>query len=237
MGLAGRPSLHSCCASCSRACSCTWCCSWRRCSLRTRLCSAPRTAPSLGRGCWARTPGCGPAGAEGGGRGLRNTAVAASEPPDADPSTTKCPGPGAETAAPGDRGVASGGEGGTTGFSVLRELCCLWKTRHGIGGIRARLQGVLPSDKARHQGGTSLRRGGLRIRLQEGFPSGEEGWGSDSMDYFQVEKTGGQTPAVGLPFAHLSRWCWGENGWHCIRPQVAHTPAPLEAGRCEVLTA
>ena len=234
---AGRLSLHSCCASCSRARSCTWCCSWRRCSLRTRRCSAPRIVPSPARGCWARTPGRGLAGAGGRIRGARNTVAAASGPLGAGPSTTRCTGPGAERAGPGVGGVTSGGEGDTTGFSVLRVLWCFWKTKHGVGGIRARLQGVLPSGKARPQRGTSLRREGHRVRLEEGPPSGEEGWGSDSMDYFQVGKTGGQTPVVGPPFAHLSRRRWGENGGHCIRPQVAHTPAPLEAGRCEVLTA
>lgn len=49
----------------------------------------------------------------------------ASGPPDADPSTARCIGPEAETVGSGDRGMASGEEGDSTGFSVLRELCCL----------------------------------------------------------------------------------------------------------------
>lgn len=63
----------------------------------------------------------------------------ASGPPDADPSTARCIGPEAETVGSGDRGMASGEEGDSTGFSVLRELCCLWKKRHGMRGIRVRL--------------------------------------------------------------------------------------------------
>lgn len=201
----GGPSWHSCCASCSRARSRSSCCSWRRCRLRTRCRSAPRTASSLASGCWARTPGCCPAGAGGGGRGVRNTVVVASGAPDADPSTTRGTGPGAETetAGPGDRGVPSGGEGGTTGFSVLRELCCLWKTRHGMGSIRARLQGVLPLGEARPLGGTSLRaedqaagqsQETQKRRAGDQTPRISSRWGRCA-----------QTPAVGPPFTHLSR--------------------------------
>ena len=76
----------------------------------------------------------------------------ASGAPEAGPSTKSCTGPEAKD------GVACRG-GGTTGFSVLRELCCLWKTRRGGTSV--------PDCK-----GKFLRRGGLGIRFQlQGFPS------------------------------------------------------------------
>ena len=111
-------------------------------------------------------------GAGGSDRGVRNTVAGAAGAPEAGPSIKSCTGPGAGTAGPGAKdGVACRG-GGTTGFSALRELCCLWKTRCGVVNTRARLQGEIP--QAGRAGDPTPATGLPRAHLS-GRRSGEDG--------------------------------------------------------------